>query len=289
MKSEIEVFRIVCMLGIVWFHSGLEPGRQIAHGGLIFFIVTSVFFAVTAGRRHSLPERAKRLLVPWGVWSVFYGMVSWCRWGHCFPEGYHLVSMLLATPSIHLWFLPFLFLVLVGIDLVRELFFRRKVVVLIGTLSFLSVLTAPFWEKIRLVDPFTQYLYSVPAVLIGIFLAAGSRTRHAVFMPMMAGLVLSLLILAGRYRSEVGILYLVGILPAVFLLYDNVLPVSGRWLFTISSSVFGVYLVHPFCQMFLRYLGLTSYALPLINFFLSLVSVLLMKRVLPARIAGYIV
>lgn len=278
MKSEIEVFRILCMFGIVWFHSGVEVCRVVGHGGVFFFVIISVYFAATSRRRHSLAERTERLLLPCLVWSLFYGIISYVRRGHFFPEGYTLPSMLLATPSIHLWFLPFLFIVLTGIEYGRTILQSRAVALLAGVGAIVSLLFAPAWQEVRLADPFVQYLYSVPAILIGIFFSCFGLLNISLSRLITTAIVVSLLILTVVCHSEVGVLYLVGVLPCVFLFRSNMILGDSRLLLLISSSVYGIYLSHPFWQMVLRYVGVTSYILPLATFILSMSSILLLRR-----------
>lgn len=274
------------MFGIVWFHSGVGVCRVVAHGGLMFFIIISVYFAVTSRRRHSLAERAGRLLVPCLAWSVFYGLIFYVRRGHVFPENYTLPSMVLATPSIHLWFLPFIFLVLVGIDRLRNIFEKPAVPALAGAAAIVSLLSAPLWQDMHLADPFTQYLYSVPAVFIGIFFGCYGRGDPLAGRLISATIVLSLLVLICRFHSEVGTLYMVGIVPCIFLFYSNVILAGNKTLFLLSSSVFGIYLLHPFWQMFFRFIGVTSCFLPIATFVLSMASVLLVKELFPGGIAA---
>lgn len=69
MKSEIELFRIFSALGIVWFHSGVGIGRDVAYGGLIFFVIVAAYFATVSTRSHSLVERVERLMVPYFLWG----------------------------------------------------------------------------------------------------------------------------------------------------------------------------------------------------------------------------
>ncbi len=289
MKSEIEVFRVFCMFGIVWFHSGVEVCRVAAHGGLIFFIIVSVYFGASSRRKHRLVDRVERLLVPCAAWSVFYGIISYVRHGHCFPEGYTLLSMLLATPSIHLWFLPFIFFVLVWIDSARGFLDNRATAPIAGIFAIVLILFAPVWQDMRLVDPFLQYLYALPAVFIGLFYAYYGRIR-LVFCRMIAvGIIISLLVLLYVYHSEVAVLYLAGVVPCIFLFYSNVLFVGNRTVFLISSTVYGIYLVHPFWQMFFRFLGVTSYLLPIATFITSMFSMVLLKNLLPRGMAGYFI
>ncbi len=276
------------MFGIVWFHAGIDAGRVIAHGGLFFFIIVSVYFAVSSRRRHRVAERAVRLLAPCSMWAALYGLISFFRRGHCFPEGYNLPSMILATSSIHLWYLPFMFFVLVAVDTFQPLLSRRNVVAAAGCGAVVVLALSPLWQDIRLADPFVQYIYSVPAVLIGIFLGHWRKIGTTALVTLLAALLVTLTVLVASLHSEVGTLYLAGLLPCLFLLYDNRILRANRMLLELSSAVFGIYLMHPFWQMVLRYLGLRSFLLPVTVFAVSLVAVMLARRILPRQAAQLI-
>jgi fucose 4-O-acetylase-like acetyltransferase len=101
----IDYGRFVASLGIVWFNVQL-PGDRIAYIAMPFFLVL-----LSLPSTSSLAVRAKRLLLPFVIWSVIYALLNialsfkaqsppfdWWRW-----------HMLLSGTWIHLWFLPFAF------------------------------------------------------------------------------------------------------------------------------------------------------------------------------------
>jgi len=193
MKLEIEIFRILSAFGIVWFHSGVDIGREIAYGALIFFVIVSIYFATISKRNHSISERIKRLLVPYLFWSLFYGAILLLTEGYLFPKDYNLFSKIFASPSIHLWFLPFIFISLIVIDYFKSALSKEWVVTTIGSVAIFSILLAPIWREFDYLIPLGQYAHAFPAVLIGIFFGLMKKTRISIILA--AGILVSIIIM----------------------------------------------------------------------------------------------
>jgi surface polysaccharide O-acyltransferase-like enzyme len=103
----VDYCRLVAAFGIVWFHTE-APGYRVAYTGLPFFLVL-----LALPSRMSLADRARRLLLPLLIWSVVYALF---RAWNAAEQGQALFGwwkpwMPLVGTSIHLWFLPFAFLV----------------------------------------------------------------------------------------------------------------------------------------------------------------------------------
>lgn len=110
----LDLLRIVAMLDIVMVHIN---NRYLLKGmGLPVFIIVSIALAT---RRAELPavgevarKRAARVLLPWLVWTAFFGLNRWV-WGTLDPEqdtaGLYYPWMILGGTSMHLWFLPFIY------------------------------------------------------------------------------------------------------------------------------------------------------------------------------------
>ncbi|MEO0515500.1 MAG: acyltransferase [Planctomycetota bacterium] len=113
----LDALRVVAMMDIVSVH---VTGRYLLWGmGLPVFIIVAIALGV---RKPTLPgwselpgaarKRALRVLVPWGVWSVFFG-INRVFWAGVDPEktveGLFYPWMILGGTSMHLWFLPFIF------------------------------------------------------------------------------------------------------------------------------------------------------------------------------------
>jgi len=120
----IDAGRLAATSGIVWVHVSEVQGlsaRAAALGrfGTSFYIVAAVFMTALpffARSRRSAREvvrlRAKRLLIPYVLWSAIYAAFYL---GTMLPQGYALRDIVslwgpLAGTAPHLWFLPFAFL-----------------------------------------------------------------------------------------------------------------------------------------------------------------------------------
>lgn len=282
MNKEIEAFRVLGAFGIVWFHSGVEAGRDAAYGGLIFFVVVSVYYATVSTRPRSVFDRARRLLVPWIVWAAFYGAVNLTVNGRLFPEDYGLLSRILASPAVHLWFLPFLFFALVAIDRSRRYLATERGATLIGSAAALSLLLAPIWRGVDYATPLAMYAHAMPAVFIGVFLGVmdGCRLRTT----LLSAIAVSVLVMVFKRQAGVGDSYLVGLAPCVLLFRGHVVEAKASRLMTISSATLGVYLLHPFAMMLLRRVDVDGAALPVLGFACSLLVIVCLRAVAPERV-----
>ncbi|MEM1107246.1 MAG: acyltransferase [Planctomycetota bacterium] len=115
----LDALRVIAMLDIVSIHV-TDPATYLLGGmGLPVFIITAVALSV---RRPELPtwrrwpgaawKRAGRILLPWVVWCVFFG-ISRALGGAMTPDrsvaDYFYPWMWGSGTSIHLWFLPYIF------------------------------------------------------------------------------------------------------------------------------------------------------------------------------------
>lgn len=120
----IDAGRLAATCGIVWVHvsevQGLSPrASALGRFGTSFYIVAAVFMTALPFFRQPLRPpaevvavRARRLLVPFVLWSLIYGAFYL---GTMLPQGYPLAKIValwgpLAGTAPHLWFLPFAFL-----------------------------------------------------------------------------------------------------------------------------------------------------------------------------------
>ena len=115
----LDGLRVLAMMDIVAIHI-TKPGQYLFWGmGLPVFIIVAVALSV---RKPELPtwadlpgaarKRAARILLPWLVWTVFFGL-NRLLWAGLDPEktvgDLFYLWMLPSGTSIHLWFLPFIF------------------------------------------------------------------------------------------------------------------------------------------------------------------------------------
>lgn len=101
----VDYCRLAAALGIVWYHT-TAPGYRVAYIALPFFLVL-----LALSVRASPTDRARRLLLPFAVWSAVYGLqrLSDALQRGEAPFGWVEPRMLVMGTSDHLWFLPFAF------------------------------------------------------------------------------------------------------------------------------------------------------------------------------------
>ena len=254
-RQDIELLRIASAFGIVWFHTAL-PGIAIAYSGLAAFLVLSDYLAgePKTGVLASIRIRAVRLLTPWLIWLGIYGGVNIARGEEFLPHGTGLFTAIMAGSSIHLWYLPFIFLCLCGCDALARLNASKAIAYTAGLAALVLVASSPAWRPLTLALPYPklQWADAAAPVLFGLFL------RNAKILPIFARsaifiLIIGAAIIAAFYNS-IGISYTVGFCACLLVAYTNLskfVPVS---LEPISSLTFGIYLAHP-----LVFLGLLLY------------------------------
>lgn len=247
----IDYCRLVAAAGIVWFHSE-APGDHIAYAALPFFLIM-----LGLPTRSSQSDRARRLLLLFVVWSAIYALL-WMS--VALVRGLDLFIwwrpwMVVGGTSIHLWFIPFAFLVATAAPMLRG----RKVTVLLpvaaaATLAFLGETRA---------FPFYQWSVGIIPALIGI-VHVQSR-RHAILALIASYLVLELfrpspdnaVILAG---SAVAILAFSISIPATRL---------SAWCARLSLWV---YLSHMAVMFFIEEAGIVGIPLALLTILGSLIA-----------------
>lgn len=256
----IDYGRFLAALGIVWFNAQ-APGDRIAYIALPFFLVLLALPSTS-----SLSVRAKRLLQPFVIWSVIFAMLNtalalktnsppfeWWRW-----------SMLLSGSWVHLWFLPFAFLVAVVAPWFRHPLASFGGAILTATLLALHGSPQPV--------PFGQWTVAVIPVLVGIaYFSWGWRLA-------VTTLLTSCLILFLGHPSPDNVTILFGTAIALVFL-SNHLPATGvsDWCARIS---YWVYLAHPLVIIVGQSLRITYIELALV----SLVGSVILAQIIETSI-----
>lgn len=285
MKLEIEIFRIICAFGIVWYHSWINVGHEIGYGGLFFFIIVSSYFTCISNGKYSILERAKRIMLPCYIWLVIYWLISSMTDSDLFNKEYSFFKLIFAANVSHLWFLPFIFFAQVAIDNSRMILTKKNSYIIIGICAAVIICGYPVFSYYINSYTFGQYVRATPAVLIGVFLFLFNNNKY--WYLLMAGIVASIIVLAVIDQPVFGIPYLFGIAPCYFLIKRSICD-KNNWFVQISSATFGIYLVHPIALRVVVQSNITGVWLPIIAFFLSLVFVLLVKRIIHADIQKYL-
>jgi hypothetical protein len=102
----VDYGRFVAALGIVWFDTQVL-GDRIAYAAVPLFLIL-----LSIPSDETIPDRARRLLLPFVIWSAVYGVVHvvFALKYRAPPFGWWEWHMLLSGTWTHLWFLPFAFL-----------------------------------------------------------------------------------------------------------------------------------------------------------------------------------
>ncbi|WP_369982444.1 acyltransferase family protein [Thalassolituus sp.] len=278
-RVDIEVLRILSCLGIVYFHSGMLTGvaNSLAYSGLAFFIFLSVYFV---NKATTVPEAFRKIaakVVPsFMFWSIVYIALSVAIAGKAL-ESYLGVQTLLTGGSIHLWYLPFIIIgVTASVYIVHTV--KPKLLFWIVAAGYFGWLgTSLYWRDwIRDYPlPAPQYFHALGAVLLALFVRAGSGVLRY------SALLLSLL-LCGHVASQgelgIGVVYFMVTLMSVLVvwgkdLYAGFFPFR-KWVVSFSTLTFGIYLVHPLFIAIAVRLGVSDwYTMPLLAFLGSAVFV----------------
>ncbi|GAP33879.1 acyltransferase family protein [Piscinibacter sakaiensis] len=283
-RQDIELLRCVAAFGIVWFHT-TPAGQDLAYGGLVAFVALSTLLAVRGeplAGRDGLARRARRLLRPWALWFAIYLALNAALGRALLPSGTGPLTAVLAGPSIHLWYLPFVFVLLCGLDWLRPRVDPRHLALAAGGLAVAGLAGAPWWRPWTLAQPypFLQWADGAVPALAGVFLGLAGRLAPGPRRLLLAALLGVAALVAPQ--PKVGIAFVVGLGACALIASDRA---AGRWridLTPLSSLSFGVYLAHSLVLvLLLRQLPLQGAALPLATFALAAAGVALLRRAAP--------
>lgn len=287
-RRDIELLRIVSAFGIVWFHSQ-SIGHEVSYGSLIFFLLLSTYLAglCTQPPADFVGRRAKRLLLPWGWWFLIYGLVN--LWGGrpLIPPNDEILLSILAGPSIHLWYLPFMFGCLIIFDVLRMLIRISWLAYGSVALAIVLLLTTSFWRlnALQMGAPVAQYAQALPAVLIGVFFS-----RFDALHGLAKWVIVLLIFSAAAYAVSaegVGIPYLVGISAGLFLIVPQNILTSIKIPSSVSQCMLGVYLVHPIILGVAAKMSFTSQVWAAVFAFTLSTALVFLVRTYAPQIARY--
>lgn len=248
----VEFARIVSAIGIVVFHVG-APYAVVGYSGLPMLVAIGTMFAPRQRARpgwESIRERAARLLVPWVFWSAAYALMKLAKSvvladGAAVSSGWMTV---LVGAHVHLWYLPFAFLFTVAIGVLLD---RRRASERFWS-NWLPLFTMLLWSSSVLMDcvllavPFAQWVFSLPAVGLGLCLIGARKDGQFDALRLLAivtvGIaVLGLEALAGRSRLLIPYgMTCVLVIPTVLARWP-----AGRVISEVARASFAVYLIHP--------------------------------------------
>lgn len=261
----VDYCRLVAAFGIVWFHTE-APGYRVAYTGLPFFLVL-----LALPSRMSLADRARRLLLPLLIWSVVYALF---RAWNAAEQGQALFGwwkpwMPLVGTSIHLWFLPFAFLVALVAPALRA-----SRLVLLWPVLAAGLLS---WVGETSVWPWYQWSFGVIPVLCG-FAFLQSRSLSVISLA-------ATYIVLEMFRPSPDNLVIIGGSLLGFAAMSVTMrrsPLSD-WCARIAIWV---YLGHALAVVQLRTSGVEGFTLALLSCLWALVLAVCIDLVLQRRARG---
>lgn len=251
--------RLLSAASIVWFHTApANPIGSFGAVGLVMFVYLS-FLSAPKPKDYlsSLNRNARGFLVPWAVWWVFYALEkAWFAGGIpplLGPETN--IWVLMQGPAIHLWFLPFLFLSMMAVHLIRAVAiplpdsFKISIALTVGILgiSFLK-------DTGTLPEPLRQMLLATPAVALGlsylwVMRIRDRRSRSLYFLAIAAAVNVAAIPIWFYGETYIAIGYSGASLTILLLLFRW--PRS-RTVMHLSLLSMGIYLIHPFALTVIR-------------------------------------
>jgi hypothetical protein len=278
-SAVIEALRVIGCVGVVMFHVNAPWPRHVFPGSEMFMTLAVAFASMAAGKQafaRFARTRFFSLMVTWLLWWAFYAAY---RSAFAIHEGNALLSWLesphqmLSGPAVHLWFLPFAFVVAVGAG---WLMMRGRGeagdgsagdgsagrgggrgwlvwgVVCAGMIVLCAFAKHRFVDPLRedgLHGPYHNWLRMLPGAALGVALAQVPLRRLASLRR--TGVI------AAMGLAACGIAHFSGwtdlpsrYIPTLVLLCVGwCIPLSApAWLMWLSQLTFGVYLAHMFTK-----------------------------------------
>lgn len=265
---NVDRLRILAAFGIVWFHTQGIVGRHLAYSGLAVFVMLSFAYltirSTTSPWSDILMNRFKRFLVPWLFWCVVYMVAEFAKslvLNTALAE--HIEwRWIVIGPSIHLWYLPFAFVmtaVAVGLNKRMadwQLSLRIITGFVLTALAF--VLSSHILSRYTSVVPWGQWGWGLPAVFVGVTLGLitqlETRKKCVKASVVLAMFVLGVCCFKRPQYLGIALPYTIAVvLTVVCLLWPghNRLARGSQWLVSLTL---GIYLVHPMVGSLIRYI-----------------------------------
>jgi Acyltransferase family len=263
-NATVDYARFVGAIAIVWFHFKM-PGAELGYAALPMFLIIQIYYLILNRKRRPLSQAIRfsffRLLRPWLAWSLIFACL---KIGQALIEGHPITDeffwwMLLSGTEIHLWYLPFSFILGTLTLCVVSQFedFDRYFIVLLIAFVPCSLISAKLASDPALGNPFTQWSFIFPAGLVGI-MAAASKNPKIDFSLITICSVLVYFISLGFGWQQVCLPLLLGTVFGLFSIY-YFLPLTNLSR-DFGRLSFGIYLAHPmFSSLLMRIAFINGY------------------------------
>jgi fucose 4-O-acetylase-like acetyltransferase len=252
-NASFDYARLAAVFGVVLFHAR-APGAAWGYAGLPYFLLLMGLFVVPTAERVGTADfvrsRARRLLVPWLTWSAIYGtlLVADALANGRPPLDGFAWWMLLTGPAIHLWFLPFAFVIGTLLHSVARIRGGdgAKTLVPLGWAGAGMAFAALGLAHLRhLPPPFGQWLFALPGLGLGLLLfVQGGASRIFGVAAVVSG--------AWALGWTDNLFPLVLGLTALMLCMAVQLPEKPRSR-ALADLAMVVYLAHPLIQFLLNW------------------------------------
>jgi hypothetical protein len=269
-RQEIEFLRIVGAILIVLFHAKVGLS-DVFYSGLVVFVILSVHLLKIEPIAHAAKKKYERLVVPWMFWFCAYGAFNFVLGRPIFSGNGEWGSAILAGTSIHLWYMPYIFLVGLTLVFVKSQVSDRLYVDVGWILAVALILTSARWRPYfsEFSYPWPQYMHALIGVAVGMFSVALVDKLN--LRVVLQSLILIFACFWDLDVNGIGIPYFLGILLffATVLLGGMVNIMDFR---PGSRLTPGVYYTHIFVIAFVKKVGfhgvLLGFLSVLISFFL---------------------
>lgn len=283
-RQDIELIRVVGAFSIVWYHAGVI-GHEVSYAGLVVFLILSIYLSGVRAVQNGvgLKRSYERLIVPWFFWFFIYGLLNLIFNKPIFSKSNGVVFGVLSGPSIHLWYLPFIFACLVCFAFFRIKFSRRSIAMVCAVGASAWLFATPLWRpwSVGVGYPITQYMHAMPGIFLGGFFAC-FITLSRIHAVLFAFLIFVSIVFSLGYEG-VGVPYMIGFCIGALVALDVFKNYSFFDLSSVSSLMFGVYFVHIIVlASFNKIFFISGVFLPIVTFIVSTLFVFVMHK-LPFR------
>lgn len=247
--AAIDYLRIAAAFAIIYFHVAFQlsaPGSAYAFAGLHALTAAAVFFAArsrsTSTDGQIVRKRFERIMIPWLAFSIIHLAIA-------FYDRRFETWMIWTGGSLHLWFLPFIFIVtcVVAIGARRGMLVQGYAMSIAWIVCGLALLASELRFELpgTVPPPVPQYRNAATAVFFG--LAIWSFPRQSSFA--VRGIAIALFNIATALiwmalRTDSTKAYPAAALGAsVFALCLGVAVEPTRTTAFLGRIAFGVYLV----------------------------------------------